>query len=82
MKKIAESSQSDNLAGAVITVPAYFDDVQRQATKIAAQLSGIEVMRLINEPTAALLLWIGYWKYGIFIVYDFGGGTFDVSIFP
>ena len=55
MKKIAESSQSDNLAGAVITVPAYFDDVQRQATKIAAQLSGIEVMRLINEPTAAAI---------------------------
>ena len=81
LKKIAESSQSDNLAGAVITVPAYFDDVQRQATKIAAQLSGIEVMRLINEPTAAAIAYgLDIGKSGIFVVYDFGGGTFDVSI--
>ena len=81
LKKIAESSQSDNLAGAVITVPAYFDDVQRQATKIAAQLSGIEVMRLINEPTAAAIAYgLDSGNSGIFIVYDFGGGTFDVSI--
>ena len=81
LKKIAESSQSDNLAGAVITVPAYFDDVQRQATKIAAQLSGIEVMRLINEPTAAAIAYgLDSGKSGIFVVYDFGGGTFDVSI--
>ena len=65
----------------VITVPAYFDDVQRQATKIAAQLSGIEVMRLINEPTAAAIAYgLDTGNSGIFIVYDFGGGTFDVSI--
>ncbi len=81
LKKIAESSQSDNLMGAVITVPAYFDDVQRQATKIAAQSSGIEVMRLINEPTAAAIAYgLDAEKSGIFVVYDFGGGTFDVSI--
>ena len=81
LKKIAESSQSDNLTGAVITVPAYFDDIQRQATKMAAQLSGIDVMRLINEPTAAAIAYgLDSGKSGIFIVYDFGGGTFDVSI--
>ena len=81
LKKIAESSQSDNLTGAVITVPAYFDDIQRQATKMAAQLSGIDVMRLINEPTAAAIAYgLDSGKSGIFVVYDFGGGTFDVSI--
>ena len=81
LKKIAESSESESIAGAVITVPAYFDDVQRQATKLAAKMSGIEVMRLINEPTAAAIAYgLDSANNGIFAVYDLGGGTFDVSI--
>src|SRR5262249_38705549 len=69
------------IEGAVITVPAYFDDAQRQATKDAARLAGLEVLRLVNEPTAAALAY-GLDKRvdGKFAVYDLGGGTFDVSI--
>jgi molecular chaperone HscA len=70
-----------NVGGAVITVPAYFDDAQRQATKDAARLAGLEVLRLINEPTAAALAYgLEKKKNGTFVVYDLGGGTFDVTI--
>src|SRR5580704_6815099 len=69
-----------NVGGAVITVPAYFDDGQRQATKDAARLAGLEVLRLINEPTAAALAYgLEKKKSGTFVVYDLGGGTFDVT---
>ncbi len=69
------------LAGAVITVPAYFDDAQRQATKDAAQLAGLQVLRLLNEPTAAAVAYgLDQHSEGIFAVYDLGGGTFDLSI--
>jgi molecular chaperone HscA len=72
---------SDQLAGAVITVPAYFDDAQRQATKDAATLAGIEVLRLINEPTAAALAYgLDSGAEGLYAVFDLGGGTFDVSV--
>ena len=81
IKKIAESQENKSLDGAVITVPAYFNDVQRQATKNAAKLSGINVLRLLNEPTAAALAYgLESEETGSFIVYDFGGGTFDVSV--
>ena len=80
----AKLAFGDEITGAVITVPAYFDDAQRQATKDAAQIAGLNVLRLLNEPTAAA---IAYGlddptknKEGIFAVYDLGGGTFDVSI--
>jgi molecular chaperone HscA len=70
-----------NVGGAVITVPAYFDDAQRQATKDAARLAGLEVLRLLNEPTAAALAYgLEKRKDGTFAVYDLGGGTFDVTI--
>ena len=69
------------LGGAVITVPAYFDDAQRQATKDAARLAGLEVLRLLNEPTAAALAYgLSSRKQGCFAVYDLGGGTFDITI--
>ena len=69
------------LEGAVITVPAYFDDAQRQATKDAAQLAGIKVLRLLNEPTAAAVAYgLDEGAEGIIAVYDLGGGTFDISI--
>ena len=69
------------LAGAVITVPAYFDDAQRQATKDAAQLAGLTVLRLLNEPTAAAVAYgLDQRSQGLFAVYDLGGGTFDLSI--
>ncbi len=72
---------TDQLAGAVITVPAYFDDAQRQATKDAAKLAGIEVLRLINEPTAAALAYgLDSGAEGLYAVFDLGGGTFDVSV--
>lgn len=72
---------ADELAGAVITVPAYFDDAQRQATKDAATLAGLEVLRLINEPTAAALAYgLDTGAEGVYAVFDLGGGTFDVSI--
>jgi molecular chaperone HscA len=77
----AEDTFNDDLYGAVITVPAYFDDAQRQATKDAAKLAGINVLRLINEPTAAAIAYgLDNASEGIFAVYDLGGGTFDISI--
>lgn len=77
----AESSLSGELAGAVITVPAYFDDAQRQATKDAAQLAGLQVLRLLNEPTAAAIAYgLDNAAEGIYAIYDLGGGTFDISI--
>ena len=77
----AEDSFDDELYGAVITVPAYFDDAQRQATKDAAQLAGINVLRLINEPTAAAIAYgLDNASEGVYAIYDLGGGTFDISI--
>ena len=77
----AEDTFNDEIYGAVITVPAYFDDAQRQATKDAAQLAGLNVLRLINEPTAAAIAYgLDNASEGVFAVYDLGGGTFDVSI--
>ncbi len=77
----AEDSFNDDVFGAVITVPAYFDDAQRQATKDAAQLAGINVLRLINEPTAAAVAYgLDNGSEGLFAVYDLGGGTFDISL--
>lgn len=77
----AEDTFNDDVYGAVITVPAYFDDAQRQATKDAAQLAGLNVLRLINEPTAAAIAYgLDNASEGIFAVYDLGGGTFDISI--
>ena len=77
----AEDTFNDDLHGAVITVPAYFDDAQRQATKDAAKLAGINVLRLINEPTAAAIAYgLDNASEGVYAVYDLGGGTFDISI--
>ncbi len=77
----AEDSFADDLFGAVITVPAYFDDAQRQATKDAAQLAGLNVLRLINEPTAAAIAYgLENGSEGLYAVYDLGGGTFDISL--
>ncbi len=77
----AEDSFDTDLHGAVITVPAYFDDAQRQATKDAAQLAGLNVLRLINEPTAAAIAYgLDNAAEGVYAVYDLGGGTFDISI--
>ncbi len=77
----AEDTFDDDLYGAVITVPAYFDDAQRQATKDAAQMAGLNVLRLINEPTAAAIAYgLDTAAEGIYAVYDLGGGTFDISI--
>ncbi len=77
----AEDSFADDIFGVVITVPAYFDDAQRQATKDAAQLAGLNVLRLINEPTAAALAYgLDNAAEGVYAVYDLGGGTFDISI--
>lgn len=81
LKEIAEVSLCGEITGAVITVPAYFDDAQRQATKDAAKLAGLNVLRLINEPTAAAVAYgLDQKKEGTFVIYDLGGGTFDVSI--
>ena len=81
LRQRAEETLGADLYGAVITVPAYFDDAQRQATKDAAQLAGINVLRLINEPTAAAIAYgLEHSKEGIYAVYDLGGGTFDISI--
>jgi molecular chaperone HscA len=77
----AEDSFNDDIFGAVITVPAYFDDAQRQATKDAAQLAGLKVLRLINEPTAAAIAYgLDNSSEGLYAIYDLGGGTFDISI--
>ncbi len=77
----AEDSFVDDLFGAVITVPAYFDDAQRQATKDAAELAGLKVLRLINEPTAAAIAYgLDNASEGLYAVYDLGGGTFDISL--
>jgi len=77
----AEDSFADDVFGAVITVPAYFDDAQRQATKDAAQLAGLNVLRLINEPTAAAIAYgLDNGSEGLYAVYDLGGGTFDISL--
>ena len=77
----AEDTFDDEIYGAVITVPAYFDDAQRQATKDAAQLAGLNVLRLINEPTAAAIAYgLDNASKGTFAIYDLGGGTFDISI--
>jgi molecular chaperone HscA len=77
----AEDSFNDDLFGAVITVPAYFDDAQRQATKDAARLAGLNVLRLINEPTAAAIAYgLDNASEGVYAIYDLGGGTFDISI--
>jgi len=81
LRQRAEDTFNDDIHGAVITVPAYFDDAQRQATKDAAQMAGLNVLRLINEPTAAAIAYgLDNASEGIYAVYDLGGGTFDVSI--
>jgi molecular chaperone HscA len=81
LRQRAEDSFDDTLFGAVVTVPAYFDDAQRQATKDAAQLAGIPVLRLISEPTAAAVAYgLDHGSEGLYAVYDFGGGTFDISL--
>src|SRR5690242_14154214 len=81
LRERAESSLGGPLAGAVITVPAYFDDAQRQATKDAGRLAGLNVLRLLNEPTAAAIAYgLDNASEGVFAVYDLGGGTFDLSI--
>jgi molecular chaperone DnaK len=82
LKRDAEAYLGDTVTQAVITVPAYFDDAQRQATKEAGQIAGLEVLRIINEPTAASLAY-GLDKQGsdqTILVFDLGGGTFDVSL--
>ena len=81
LKHRAEEAFDEPLAGAVITVPAYFDDAQRQATKDAAKLAGIHVLRLLSEPTAAAIAYgLDNASEGIYAAYDLGGGTFDISI--
>ncbi len=81
LKLRAEESLGGELTGAVITVPAYFDDAQRQATKDAARLAGLNVLRLLNEPTAAAVAYgLDNASEGVYVIYDLGGGTFDVSI--
>jgi molecular chaperone HscA len=81
LKRRAESHFAGKVEKAVITVPAYFDDAQRQATKDAGRLAGLEVLRLLNEPTAAALAYgLDKGVQGLFAVYDLGGGTFDISI--
>jgi molecular chaperone HscA len=81
LRSRAEASLGGELVGAVITVPAYFDDAQRQATKDAAKLAGLNVLRLLNEPTAAAIAYgLDNASEGVYAVYDLGGGTFDISI--
>ena len=81
LRERAEASLGGELVGAVITVPAYFDDAQRQATKDAARLAGLRVLRLLNEPTAAAIAYgLDNAAEGVYAVFDLGGGTFDISI--
>ena len=81
MKETAEAYLGQKVEQAVITVPAYFNDAQRQATKDAGKIAGLEVLRIINEPTAAALAYgLDKQKTGTIAVYDLGGGTFDISI--
>ena len=81
LRQRAEDTFDAELFGAVITVPAYFDDAQRQATKDAAQLAGLNVLRLISEPTAAAVAYgLDNSSEGLYAVYDLGGGTFDISL--
>ncbi len=81
LRQRAEDTFDGELFGAVITVPAYFDDAQRQATKDAAQLAGLNVLRLISEPTAAAVAYgLDHGSEGLYAVYDLGGGTFDISL--
>ena len=81
LKNIAESYLGEAIGEAVITVPAFFSDSQRQATKVAGEIAGLKVSRIINEPTAALLAYgQKIKKNGLYVVYDLGGGTFDISI--
>ena len=81
LKNDAEAALGEPVTQAVITVPAYFNDAQRQATKDAGRIAGLEVLRLVNEPTAAALAYgLDKRKEGIVAVYDLGGGTFDISI--
>jgi molecular chaperone HscA len=81
LRQRAEDTFNDDLFGAVITVPAYFDDAQRQATKDAARLAGLNVLRLINEPTAAAIAYgLDNAAEGLYAIYDLGGGTFDISL--
>ncbi len=81
LRERAEASLAGPIDGAVVTVPAYFDDAQRQATKDAAQLAGLPILRLLNEPTAAAIAYgLDNASEGVYAVYDLGGGTFDISI--
>ncbi|SIQ21404.1 Fe-S protein assembly chaperone HscA [Aquipseudomonas alcaligenes] len=81
LRQRAEASLGGELVGAVITVPAYFDDAQRQATKDAARLAGLNVLRLLNEPTAAAVAYgLDKGTEGVVAIYDLGGGTFDISV--
>jgi molecular chaperone HscA len=81
LKLRAEKALGGELTGVVVTVPAYFDDAQRQATKDAARLAGLNVLRLLNEPTAAAVAYgLDNAAEGIYVIYDLGGGTFDISI--
>src|SRR5690242_2734678 len=81
MKETAEAHLGEKVTQAVITVPAYFNDAQRQATKDAGKIAGLEVLRIINEPTAAALAYgLDKKSSGTIAVYDLGGGTFDVSV--
>jgi molecular chaperone HscA len=81
LRERAEAALGGELAGAVITVPAYFDDAQRQATKDAARLAGLNVLRLLAEPTAAAVAYgLDNGSEGVYVIYDLGGGTFDISV--
>src|SRR5262245_1622656 len=81
LKRNAESALGEEITNAVITVPAYFNDAQRQATKDAGRIAGLDVLRIVNEPTAASLAYgLNERRQGIIAVYDFGGGTFEISL--
>nr|MDQ2736023.1 Fe-S protein assembly chaperone HscA [Pseudomonadota bacterium] len=81
LRQRAEDTLDGHLFGAVVTVPAYFDDAQRQATKGAAELAGLHVLRLVSEPTAAAIAYgLDHASEGLYAIYDFGGGTFDISL--